>query len=162
MVPGAIFFYFYLTGTISIWSPDPFCTWRTSCLPTAAERHSRGDVEDDLPVSSTCPICSQHGSHIQHRHHIIARSINNTFRQFTQPSPIHTHATDPYDQLLASTDIEELNGWENATTDKHGRSTILAQGEPSYSVLGQQFSQPWLRHIFHTHNTPWTAHLVLQ
>ena len=143
----------------------------TNRLPTAAERHSRGDVEDDLPVPSTCPICSQHGSHItetqthvldscphiQHRHHIIARSINNTFRQFTQPTPIHTHNYDPYDQLVPSTDIEELDGWENTTTDKHGRSSTIAQGDPSYSILGQQFSQPWLRHIFHTHNTPRTV-----
>ena len=30
MVPVANFFYCYLTATISIWSPDPFCTWRTS------------------------------------------------------------------------------------------------------------------------------------
>jgi hypothetical protein len=41
-----------------------------------------------------------------------------------------------------SIDTEELDGWKNATTDKHGRSRTLAQGEPSYSVLGQQFSQP--------------------
>ena len=139
----------------------------TNRLPTAAERHSRGDVEDDLPVPSTCPICSQHGSHItetqthvldscphiQHRHHIIERSINNTFRQFTQPTPIHTHNYDPYDQLVPSTDIEELDGWENTTTDKHGRSSTIAQGDPSYSILGQQFSQPWLRHIYSTPTT---------
>ena len=95
--------------------------------------------------------------HVQHRHHIISRSINNTFRQFTQPSPMHTHDTDPYDQLLKFIDIEELDGWENATTDKHGRSRIIAQGEPIYSILGQHLSLSWFRHIFHTHNTPWTA-----
>jgi hypothetical protein len=38
---------------------------------------------------------------------IISRLINSTFRQFTQPSPIHTQDTDPYDQLLKSIDIEE-------------------------------------------------------
>ena len=112
----------------------------TNRLPTAAERHSRGDVEDDLRVPSTCPFCSQYDSHItetqmhmldtcphvQHRHHIISRSINNTFRQYTQPSPMHTHDTDPYDQLLKSIDIEELDGWENATTDKQGCSRTIA------------------------------------
>ena len=143
----------------------------TNRLPTAAERHSRGDREDGLPVSSTCPTCDQHGSHItetqthvldscphiQHRHTIISRSINNTFRQFTQPAPLHKHDTDPYDQLLRVIDIEELDGWESITTDKHGRSRTIAKGEPLYSVLGKQFSHPWFRHIFHIHNTPWTS-----
>ena len=169
------------TTTIPHWKtgsrswPDHLRIFRhkliTNRLPTAAERHSRGDIEDDLPVPSTCPLCSQHDSHVtetqmhmldscphvQHRHHIISRSINNTFRQFTQPSPMHTHDTDPYDQLLKFIEIEELDGWENATTDKHGRSRIIAQGEPIYSILGQHHSLSWFRHIFHTHNTPWTA-----
>jgi hypothetical protein len=53
-----------------------------------------------------------------------------------------------------SVDIEELDGWVNATTDKHGRSRSIAQGAPMYSVLGQQCSIAWLCHIFHTHTTP--------
>jgi hypothetical protein len=70
---------------------------------------------------------------------------------------MHTHDTDPYDQLLKLIDIKELDGWENATTDKHGRSRTIEQGEPIYSILGQHLSLSWFRHIFHTHNTPWTA-----
>jgi hypothetical protein len=88
----------------------------------------------------TCP-CVQYRNTAGVIWRTTSRSINNTFRGFTQPTPIHTHDIDLYDQLLTSVDIEELDGWENATTtDKHGRSRITAQGEPVYSVLGQQFS----------------------
>jgi hypothetical protein len=106
----------------------------------------------DIEYSHALGVLEAQACTLAHRQPILARYNDNSIRSYTQPS--HTHDLDPYDQLLTTVGMGKLDGWEKATTDKHGCSSLIAQDKPTYSVLGQSYSTSWLRHIFHTHNTP--------